>query len=154
MRPFKELSKMIQNFEHFEEYCSVTGFKVIEVVKWTLPLYGDFDVGDAVMLVIESWWRFLNLGDIFWMLRSDAYEKKIVDIGDQNVQNRHQHFIVIINTFCHKHWCNLLAIWVPRSLKYKSNECKRYLVPQKKWFSGQELKWDVKINLFLGTRFS
>ena len=45
---------MIQNFEHFEEYCSVTGFKVIEVVNWTLLLYGDFDVGDIVMVVIEN----------------------------------------------------------------------------------------------------
>ena len=67
---------MIQNFEYFEEYCSVTGFKVIEVVNWTLLLYGDFDVGDIVIVVIENWWRFVDVGDIFWMLKPGANVKR------------------------------------------------------------------------------
>ena len=32
----------------------------------------------------------------------------IVDVGDQNVQNRHQHLIIVINTLRHQYRCNPL----------------------------------------------
>ena len=34
------------------------------------------DFGDIVMLVIESWWQSLDVGDIFWMLMPDANVKR------------------------------------------------------------------------------
>ena len=40
--------------------------------------------------------------------------KKIVDFGDKNGQNRHQHLIIVINTFClqhrHQHRFSLMSL--------------------------------------------
>ena len=46
------------------------------------------------------WWHLLNVG-------VQRYCNTIVDAGDQNDQNCHQHLIVVTNTFRLQHRCNL-----------------------------------------------
>ena len=41
--------------------------------------------------ILRSWWQNFDVGDILWIMVADANVKKIVDVGVQNGQNRHQH---------------------------------------------------------------
>ena len=51
--------------------------------------------------ILGRWWQNFDDGDIFGML--DANVIKVVDVGDQNGQNRHQHLIVVTNTIRLEH---------------------------------------------------
>ena len=63
------------------------------------------DVKTSLLTVAGCWLLNFNVGDIFWMLKP----KKIVDVSDQNDQNRYilklppTHFVSNIR---HQHRCN------------------------------------------------
>ena len=61
------------------------------------------------MLVTQSWGQFWKVGDrisiLVTFLNNGARRqcKKIIDVGDQNCENRHQHLKVVVNTFRLQH---------------------------------------------------
>ena len=59
----------------------------------------DSDVGDDFGMTVTEfrcWWHLLDVG-------ARRLCKQIVDVVDQNSQNRHQHLKVVINTFRFQH---------------------------------------------------
>ena len=54
----------------------------------------------------------LDVDDNFWILVSDTTVQKLVDVGDQNGQNRHQHVIVVTNLSRLQHRCYRLLLQV------------------------------------------
>ena len=57
---------------------------------------------DLKLMTVFGCCQNFDFSDIFWILVPDD-NKKIVDVGDQKGQNRHQHLIVVTNTFRLQH---------------------------------------------------
>ena len=75
-------------------------------MKWQLCLYlkGGSDIGDIVMPVLDVGDRISVLVALFecWCPKL-ILELMIVNVADQNARNRHQHLIVVINSFRLQH---------------------------------------------------
>ena len=82
-------------------------------------------VGDDLLILatdLRCWWHFLNVDD-------RCQYQKIVDVGDQNGYNHHQH-LQFVSNIRHQHRCNPVTIWpyreqmVMRRLKFLVFGCK------------------------------